>query len=448
MTGTNNMHGAGGGSQMASLEAEAVSPLGTERQLEIEATAAAILKAPKMLEAMEAARQLLQGLPSASSQAAQQTLEQMISESGGYAALPAASKDLDNPGLVWIQAPPKEWMGQFLGGSRFCFDNPDNIYRYAFIDDNSTYVLDATPTGPTGRLSVAIYIALTGAEVESWERWEQTIDAADEERIGANSEGASRVTIGPKDPEDGSLHLQSKGGTLVIVREALHDWHTQRPRTMSFRKVAGPQNRALTFEDRVAIAARYMMFEAHTVATFETMLPPSSVNSFAPTMKRGHATKPSMIKLGRFQLEDDEALIVNVLSQAAEYTSFSLTSPWLISRNTVTRTGSQTGRQSHRNADGTYTYVLSRRDPGVANWMDTGGLLDGGMAMRWEGMDAPEADPNDAIKSIARVKLDAIRSELPDDFPSVSSAERAAEIEGRRKDYEARCGVPCKFLED
>lgn len=448
MTGINNMRGVDQETEMTHLGAGAVQPLANVRQCEIEATAEAILKTPEMQQAMESARQYVLGLPSAKSEAGQQSVEQMVSECGGYAALSAASKDLENPGLVWIQTPRKEWMGHSVSGSRFCFDNPDNIYRYAFIDDASTYVLDAKPTGPTGRFSVAIYVALTGAEVESWESWERTIDAADEERIGADSKGASRITIGPADPNDNSLHLNSRGGALVIVREALNDWHTQRPRAMSFRKVAGPQTLPLAFEERVAIAKRYMMFEAETVAAFENIFSPFPVNSFAPTMKRGHGTKPSMIKLGRFHLEDDEALTVSILPQAAEYMSFSVTSPWLISRNSVTRTGSRTSRQSHQNSDGTYTYVVSRRDPGVANWMDTDGLLDGGMAVRWEGMDAPEADPNDAISSIKLVKLDAIRSELPTDFPSVSSADLSAEMAGRRVDYEARCGVPCAFIED
>ncbi|MBB4642916.1 hypothetical protein [Rhizorhapis suberifaciens] len=424
------------------------SPLATERQYEIEATAGAILKTPEMQKAMEEARQLLLKLSWANSETAHQTLQEVVSECAGYALLSAASTDFENPGLVWIQTPRKEWMGHSVTGSRFCFDNPDNIYRYVFIDDASTYVLDTKPTGPTGRFSVAIYVALTGAEVESWAVWERTVDAADEERIITDSEGASRITIGPEDPKDGSLHLKSQGGVFVIIREALNDWHTQRPRAMSFRKVAGPPSRVLTFDDRVAIAARYMMFGAQTIAQFEQLYASIPVNDFGAALMRGHATKPSMITQGRYHLADDEALIVNLLPQAAEYMSFSVTSPWLISRNAHSKAGSRTARQSHQNADGTYTYIVSRRDPGVANWMDTDGLVEGCMAIRWEGMHAPVADPNDAIKDTKLVKLDAVRSKLPADFPSVGPAERSAELASRRLDYGSRCGMDCKFAGD
>lgn len=446
MNEIDNMHSVAGEAQNAS--SESVQPLATAQQHELEATAGAILETSEMRAAMEDARQLLLKLSWANSPDAQQTLQEVISECGGYAALSAANRDPQNPGLVWIQTPQKNWRGHSVTGSRFCFDNPDNIYRYAFIDDASTYVLDSRPTGPTGRYSVAIYVALTGAEVESWADWERTVDAADEDRIITDSDGASRITIGPVDPKDGSLYLKSKGGVFVIVREALNDWHTQRPRAMSFRKVAGPQTPALTFEDRVAIAARYMMFGAQTIAQFEHLHASIPVNDFGAALMRGHATKPSMITQGRYQLADDEALVVNFLPQAAEYMSFSVTSPWLISRNAHSKAGSRTARQSHQNADGTYTYVVSRRDPGVANWMDTDGLREGCMAMRWEGMHAPAADPNDAIKSVELVKLGAVRSELPADFPSVGPAERSAELAGRRLDYGSRCGMDCRFAGD
>lgn len=433
--------------KVATADAHSVAALATAQQKELEAAAGAILETREMCDAIDAGRQLLSKLSWANSDAAQQTFDQVAAECAGYAALSGANRDPQNPGLVWIQTPPKEWMGHGVTGSRFCFDNPDNIYRYAFIDDASTYVLDARPIGPTGRFSVAIYIALTGAEVESWADWERTVDAADEDRMIVDVDGAARITIGPKDPQDGSLYLKSQGGVFVIVREALNDWHTQRPRMMSLRKVAGPQTPGLTFDEKVAIAARYMMFGAQTIAQFEYLYASMPVNGFGAALMRGHATKPSMITQGRYELAEDEALVVTFLPQGADYISFSVTSPWLISRNTVTKAGTRTNGQSHQSADGTYSYVVSSRDPGVANWMDTDDLREGCMAMRWEGMDAPAANPDDAIGSVRIVKLNAVRSALPADFPSVGPAERTVELAGRELDYQSRCGVDCTFIE-
>lgn len=419
--------------------------LATEEQYQFEATAEAIIRTPEMQGAMEEARQMFLASPLANSESGKRTLEQAIAECAGYAALTAATKDADKPGLVWIQTPKKEWLGHKVSGSRFSFDNPDNIYRYSMIDGEATYVLDIKPTGPVGRISIAIYQALTGAEVDDWEK--QVIDAADAEEIKFDAEGAARITIGPVDPKDGSTYMNSRGGNLIFMREALNDWQTMRPRIATLRKIAGPKRHA-TFEDRVAIAQRYMIFEARTIIGWDEIVYPLPTNKFARAVMRGHGVKPAMMNIGRFHIADDEALVANLASLDAEYRSFSVASPWQVTRNFLDKTCTRTSTQSHRNADGTYTYVLSRRDPGVANWMDTDGLLDGGMAMRWEGINAPAADPNDAIKSVKHVKLDTLRSELPANFPSVSPEERRAEQAQRRADYETRCGVPCRLIED
>ncbi|WP_340318172.1 hypothetical protein [Rhizorhabdus argentea] len=392
-----------------------------------------------MHETMGKVRRLLLATPPAASQAAQQTLQQMVSETAGFAALTAASVDPQNPGLVWDIAAPRKWLGHSVPGSRFAFDNPDNVYRYAIIDDASTYVLDTQANGPTGRLSVTVYRAFVGAQTKNWE---QPVDAAGAERIKSDSQGAARITIGPVDPKDGTLYLNSRGGRMLLVREAVYDWQTQRPRTISLRRVSGPKARPLTFDETVATAQEYLIAATRTVIDLDNNFSPMPTNSFGPTVARGFGK--SMIKVGRFQIADDEALIVNVRPQAAEYIGVTVTSPWLITRDYVDRTGSRANRQSHQNPDGSYTYVVSSRDPGVANWLDTDGLLDGAMAVRWEGMNAPEANPDDAIERVKLVKLSAIRGELPSGFPSVSATDRSTEKATRRRDYETRCGVPCR----
>lgn len=428
-------------SQIASAaNIQSTEALATKRQHRMEVIAEAILQTPQMRKTMEDVRRLLQATPSAASVSGRQTLQQMVSETAVFAALTAAGVDPKIPGLVWNITAPRKWLGHSVPGSRFAFDNPDNVYRYAIIDDASTYVLDTHANGPTGRLSVTVYRAFVGAQTTNWE---QAVDAASAERIRSDSQGAARITVGPVDPKDGSLYLNSRGGRMLLVREAVYDWQTQRPRTISLRRISGPNARSLTFNESVAIAQEYLIAATRTVIDLDTTFSPMPTNRFGPTVARGFGR--SMIKVGRFQIANDEALIVKVRPQAAEYIGVTVTSPWLITRNYVDRTGSRTNKQSHQNSDGSYTYVVSSRDPGVANWLDTDGLLDGAIAVRWEGMDAPEANPDDAVESVKLVKLSAIGAELPSGFPSVSAADRKAEKATRRRDYETRCGVPCRI---
>ncbi|MEJ7926360.1 hypothetical protein WG908_06255 [Sphingobium sp. AN641] len=413
--------------------------LATPRQYQIEERANAILRTPRMQKTMEEARRMLLATPPASSEAARRTLQQMVTETAGFATLTAASVDPRNPGLVWNIAGSKKWMGHSAPASRFAFDNPDNVYRYAIIDDASTYVLDAQSNGTAGRLTVTVYKAFVGAQTTNWER---AVASADEQRIRFDSIGKARITIGPVDPHDGSLYLNSGGGRMLLVREAIYDWGKQHPRTISLQRVSGPKTRSRTFDESVAIAQDYLIAATQTVIDQERTYSPLPINGFA-SVARGFGK--SMISMGRFHIANDEALVVNIRSQSADYIGTTVTSPWLITRDYIDHSGSRTNRQSHQNPNGSYTYIVSSQDPGVANWLDTGGLLDGGMTLRWEGMNAPEAKLDDAITSVKLVKLTALRAELPSGFPSISATDRQAEMVARRRNYETRCGIPCRI---
>lgn len=99
----------------------------------------------------------------------------------------------------------------------------------------------------------------------------------------------------------------------------------------------------------------------------------------------------------------------------------------------VDRTGSLNKAQSTPNEDGTYTYVISPTDPGVANWIDSDGLHEGILTLRMAefGGDGPTED----LGAHGRViDLDALDREVPA-LRRVSAQERADELADRRAAY-------------
>ncbi len=85
------------------------------------------------------------------------------------------------------------------------------------------------------------------------------------------------------------------------------------------------------------------------------------------------------------------------------------------------------------NEDGTYTYVISPTDPGVANWIDSDGLHEAILTLRMAefGGDGPKED----LGARGRVvKLDDLEKEVPS-LRLVSTAERGAELADRRAAY-------------
>jgi hypothetical protein len=78
-----------------------------------------------------------------------------------------------------------------------------------------------------------------------------------------------------------------------------------------------------------------------------------------------------------FRLGDDEALVVSCDVPDARYWSFQLCDSWFRSLDYANHQTSLNAAQLQRDADGRVRIVVSSRDPGVANWLDTTGLREG-----------------------------------------------------------------------
>ena len=111
--------------------------------------------------------------------------------------------------------------------------------------------------------------------------------------------------------------------------------------------------------------------------------------------------------------------------------------PWLRSPLYADRTISLSDHQARANPDGSYTYVLSPKDPGVYNWIDTGDLHDGITVIRWELLAKP-AVIDQAVREVRKLALVDLPGALPPEVPRVSAAERKQQQAERRADYELR----------
>ena len=87
---------------------------------------------------------------------------------------------------------------------------------------------------------------------------------------------------------------------------------------------------------------------------------------------------------GHFQLGDDEALVLTFDPIGAEYLAVQLASGWLCSLDYLHHTASLNLSQAKPDPDGTLPLVVAPKDPGVANWLDTTGLHEGTLFVRWQ----------------------------------------------------------------
>jgi len=87
--------------------------------------------------------------------------------------------------------------------------------------------------------------------------------------------------------------------------------------------------------------------------------------------------------LGRWQLADDEALVIDAAPPTCHYWNFQLGNIWAESLDYRFRRVHINSGQAETNADGTFRIVVAASDPGTPNWIDTAGHDHGTMGLRW-----------------------------------------------------------------
>jgi hypothetical protein len=124
-----------------------------------------------------------------------------------------------------------------------------------------------------------------------------------------------------------------------------------------------------------------------------------------------------------FQFEADEALIIETeLPKRRPYWNIQLNDPYFNALEYVYRLSSTNGHYAKLSSDGRFRAVIALSDPGVPNWLDPAGYMEGGIYGRWYDCDS------EPVPTIRRVKFAELRRHLPADTPVVSPAARAEEL--------------------
>jgi hypothetical protein len=139
---------------------------------------------------------------------------------------------------------------------------------------------------------------------------------------------------------------------------------------------------------------------------------------------------------GYFQLADNEALILTIAKGSAGFFNVPVYNDWTITDDYWNQQTSLNIDQAVPNPDGTYTLVVSPTDPGVANWVSTGGLNQGTISMRFQNVEEPEQNPPTVLTQV--VSIDQLNTVLPGTTVYVNPAERATQIELRQFGYNKR----------
>jgi len=302
--------------------------------------------------------------------------------------------DLEHPVLI---NPTHQYARQGL-------DNPDAIYFNAYLDAGASYVVSGV-RGTTTDLSFQIMDGSYSAEGAP-----NTVAAFDDRELEIGPDGAFEWRFGPE------LGL-GKGATL-IVREVYDDWSTEERGRLRIQRLdtAGQPRAALTPErvaKRYAVAAKMLVGRIHTWFAFpEWFTYQEPVNTLTTPKSTPGGLASQFSSIGHYSLADDEAMVVTVpVCDAAPYQAIQIGSRWYVSTDYEHHQTSLTRAQSQADPDGNLRYVISERDPGIANWLETTGHPQGLMMLRWQRV-ARDLTAGDGPQ-VEVVAFDEVGSRLP-----------------------------------
>ena len=136
---------------------------------------------------------------------------------------------------------------------------------------------------------------------------------------------------------------------------------------------------------------------------------------------------------GAYELNADEALVVEAkVPDKCTYWSIILTNDIYETTDWVNNQSSLNGTQAHVDRDGIFRAVVSAKDPGVPNWLDTAGYATGAVQGRWTECSAQP------IPTVHKIALADVRKSLPADTPTVTTAQREQTIRERRMQAQLR----------
>ncbi len=136
-----------------------------------------------------------------------------------------------------------------------------------------------------------------------------------------------------------------------------------------------------------------------------------------------------------YEVSDDEALILEIDQEPTGlFWSYQVYDLWLRSLDFQNRQTTLHSKQIAKDSDGGIRLVLSRQDPGLANWLDTAGRDKGQILLR------DYCSKKSTVPRVHRVNFAELDRHLPRDSKRVSAEDRTAELGRRRACYRRRYG--------
>jgi hypothetical protein len=411
------------------------NPLYTPEQKMIEDRALALLARDDIARVRAMCAMLWKSATAWPSRDQADRFDNMIDEYMFHHAMRAANGDANHPRATRFMAAAHHWYGRDVPGSRWGGDSPDFVYRTIPIDHEGKVEIHGSIVGK-GPHSVNYSLMSNNSAAP------QTLTILDSLDMDIAADGTFVITMDPSPADGRKNHLQTKpGADFIMVRDALGDWLVDSPNALKVVRLdpqAGPKGEDQMAQHlaKIAVDGVYYSFFITQSGNWE---PPNHLRQ--PQSSGAYGGMPSQWGCkGNLDIGPDDALIVRSNSAGATFRNLVITDAFHLSIEYWKRTSSLNMVQMAADENGEFTFVVSPRDPGIHNWIDTGGVRRMQFGQRFQAFERG-VEHEDPWMTVKLVKFDDLAKELPDGVRPIDSAGRAKQVADRQ------AGVARRFIE-
>jgi hypothetical protein len=304
-------------------------------------------------------------------------------------------------------------------------DCPDAAYTGAAIRGDATYLI-------RGNRRTVRYL---GFQVMSGIASTANVVADD---LKIDLDGSFELVLSSDPPEEAEqlnwMPLTPET-TSLVVRQFFYDWDTERAADLEITCLGGGRERdaegplsAAGIGRQLAALGEFVEASFRFWSEVEEAGRIQGLNIFrepAALTQMGAAAENVSV-WGSWQLDEEQALLIEVEPPPALYWSISLGNHWWETIDYANHQSSLNGFQAAIDPDGVFRAIVSRRDPGVANWLDTAGHGQGPMIVRWL------RAGSHPVPDTTVLAFESIREHLPALTALVTPEDRRRVIDRRR----------------
>ena len=265
------------------------------------------------------------------------------------AAVWSSNQDKLRPKVTCITRLAHPVSGRQIPGSRWGIDNPDSVYRVIPISGDERYEI-------RGRVGEN---RMTENYFTLWDANMGTVDVLNGRTMNVDSDGSFTITVDSEPAGSRPNHVQSTPAAHEFyIRDVLLNWDRDDPNHLEVERIGGaPAVPARTLDEQADATAEMMAYFANFTGKLSHGIykMPSNHFNLAWSADKVGAMRNQVYVMGRFELQPDEAFVVDVSDGGAEYFTVPLSNIWGTTLELVDRTGSLNKAQSVANEDGKYT---------------------------------------------------------------------------------------------